>query len=351
MYSRAWSQEDPDARLLPAAPTVGGCHRADGDGRGAGSPRFRVSMATIVNNEGRWMPEWVLFHRLLGFDHFYVYDDSSTDDTRDVVRALAELGWATLHTDVSSLQRELNIRVPAHVLFTPQFVIVQHAARTYAHETEWLAFFDVDEFVLPTSAETWCVGTYLAGRPARQGVLRLQGALFLPNATEHRQLPRSRLLVDTASKMVPTGQLEREDRVPLLKNFARPGAIANIDHSGIHAMKPDQAHTVRLLQDKDGLIFAHFRYRTMFDFAVKKLKTYAGHANKAAVWKRLTTALDYYLEAGVKLGLRHPIHRYQPAVRGFYATFLAWYAQPPPRPPLAIPAAFGRAEVARAGTI
>ncbi|KAJ1639640.1 hypothetical protein T492DRAFT_899099 [Pavlovales sp. CCMP2436] len=235
-------------------------------------------MATIVNNEGRWMPEWVLFHRLLGFDHFY-------------------LGWATLHASVPSLQRDLNIRVPAHVYFTPQFVIVQHAARTYAHETEWLAFFDIDVFVLPKSAETWCVGAYLAGRPKGQGVLRLQGNLFLPNATDHRKLPRSRLLIDTAKFLVPLGKNKE-------------------------------------------------RCRTMADFEVKKHKTYAGHVGKARVFERLTAALNGYLKQDVEIHPSHPIHRYQPAVRGFYATFQAWYEHPPPRPQLAIPAAFGRAEIA-----
>ncbi|KAJ1616165.1 hypothetical protein T492DRAFT_896040 [Pavlovales sp. CCMP2436] len=302
-------------------------------------------MATIVNNEGRWMPEWVLFHRLLGFDHFYVYDDSSVDDTRDVVCAFGELGWATLHASVPSLQRDLNIRVPAHVHFTPQFVIVQHAARTYAHETEWLAFFDVDEFVLPKSAETWCVGAYLAGRPKGQGVLRLQGNLFLPNTTDHRKLPRSRLLIDTAKFLVPLGKNKERYRGPLRKNFARPVAIANIDHHNIHSMRPDPAHIV-VLKDKNELSFAHFRYRTMADFEVKKHKTYAGHVGKARVFERLTAALNGYLKQGVEIHPSHPIHRYQPAVRGFYATFQAWYEHPPPRPQLAIPAAFGRAEIA-----
>mmetsp|Transcript_4147 Transcript_4147/g.10070 ORF Transcript_4147/g.10070 Transcript_4147/m.10070 type:complete len:154 (+) Transcript_4147:670-1131(+) len=146
--------------------------------------------------------------------------------------------------------------------------------------------------------------------------------------------------------MLPIGKLEHKDRVPLHKNFARPVAIANIDHSGIHAMRPDPAHTIRLLKDKDELIFAHFRYRTMSDFEAKKHKPYTGHVNKAEVFARLTAALDEYLKQGIEIRPSHPIHRYQPTVRGFYATFQAWYVHPPPRPPLAIPAAFGRAEVA-----
>lgn len=325
---------------LPSIP-IGRCH-APAPERGArGLPKHRVAMATIVNNEGRWIPEWIIFHRLLGIDHFYLYDDKSTDDTRDVVRAFDGLGWATLHADIDSIQRTLNIVVPDHVRFTPQFVIVQHAARMYAQDTEWLALFDVDEFLLPRAAAWSCVGDGLSHIENGVGVLRLQGTLFLPNATDSRPLPPSRLLIDNARTFVPLSALHGEDRVPLHKNFARPPAIANFDHHGIHNMQANGMKTH--LAKRQQLFFAHFRYRTMSDFAEKKRKAYAGHANKAEVWSRLTRALVAYSRVGVTMPDKHPLNRYKYAVRHFHTVFRKWYARPTPRPPLEIPAMFGRA--------
>jgi len=324
---------------------VGRCHESATERRA----KHRVAMATIVNNEGRWLPEWIMFHRLLGVDHFYIYDDKSTDDTRDVVRAFAELGWATLYDDVVALQREFAIDVPAHVRFTPQFVIVQHVARAHAQDTEWLALFDVDEFLLPRTSAWLCIGDALIRSHAKCGVLRLRGTLFLPNTTETRPLPPSRLLIDTASFFVPVASLHDKDRVPLHKNFARPEAIARIDHGGIHNMRPSGGYTLHIAKPT-ALFFAHFRYRTLSDFAAKKRKAYAGHADKSAVWERLTLALLDYKRAGVALPATHPLRRYKRPMRQFYASFRAWYAQPSPRPQLDVPLAFGQVRPTAAPT-
>lgn len=327
-------QLDGDGTLPP----VGRCHAVETE-RG-GLPKHRVAMAAIVNNEGRWIGEWILFHRLLGIDHFYVYDDSSTDYTREVVRAFGELGWTTLHEDVQSLKSAAKIEVPEHVRFTPQYIAVQHAARTYARETEWLALFDVDEFILPRTAEWSCISDGLSAVRTSAGVLRVQGTLFLPNTTDSRPLPPARLLLDTAHTFVPSAKLQAGDRVPLHKNFARPAAIAHIDHNGIHNMHARRSHKLHLLKPQQ-LFFAHFRYRTMSDFALKKRKAYAGHANKGEVWSRLTAALAAYTRVAAPISAEHPLKRYVPAVRSGYEAFRAWYARPAPRPLLVLPDVFG----------
>lgn len=44
-----------------------------------------LSLATVVQNEARWLPEWLEYHALQGCDHFLLYDDGSTDSIHAVV--------------------------------------------------------------------------------------------------------------------------------------------------------------------------------------------------------------------------------------------------------------------------
>lgn len=279
-------------------------------------PRYRLSMATLVNDEGRWLAEWILYHRIVGFDHFYMYDDSSTDNTLAVLEHFQTSGIVTIHRDMERVEREMSIEVPSRVRFIPQYVMVQHAARVHGSETEWLAFFDVDEFLMPR--QTWCLGAMLDAAKPKQGVLRLTGHLFLPDEHDHAPLAPHRLLVDTAKRFVPDRLLAGPDRVPLHKNLARPSAIAHWDHQGIHQMKAKPPFTEHLVKKAD-VSFAHFRYRTLADFERKKHKKFRGHTGKAEVLRRLESQLQVYLRSAVDVGEGHPFHRYLPALRAQYA--------------------------------
>jgi hypothetical protein len=315
--------------------------------RPAGAPRHRVAIAAVINNEGRWLAEWIMYHRLVGVDHFYLYDDASTDDTRAVVRDFARLGWATLHESVDEAQRGAGIEVPEHIRFTPQFVVVQHAARTYASEVEWLGLFDPDEFLFATSAQWPCVGDRLRQLGNRVGVLRVAGALVLPPSLGSSRaspggLSPSTLLLDSSRNAVPTTLLERGDRQPLHKSFARPRAIASADHGGIHNIIASHASGMRQVEELDPPSYAHFRVRTAHDLSLKQQKSYAGHAAKPQVWSRLRSALDAYLAASVALPADHPLLAHQQSVRRFHRIYLAWRTRPEPRLPLPVPLEFGR---------
>ncbi|GMO23401.1 MAG: hypothetical protein Ta2B_02600 [Termitinemataceae bacterium] len=41
-----------------------------------------LSIVAIVKNEASYIKEWIEYHRLVGVDRFYIYDDNSTDNLR-----------------------------------------------------------------------------------------------------------------------------------------------------------------------------------------------------------------------------------------------------------------------------
>jgi hypothetical protein len=86
------------------------------------------SVVAIVRDEGPYLPEWVAFHRLQGFDRFLIYDNGSSDDGE-----IAD----SLGCEVLSWPGEVQ-QLPAYY---------DALGRLEGHE--WAAFIDVDEYL-------WC---------------------------------------------------------------------------------------------------------------------------------------------------------------------------------------------------
>ncbi|WP_413711337.1 glycosyltransferase family 92 protein [Rhizobium sp. Rhizsp82] len=111
--------------------------------------RHGVAIVSTVKNEGRYISDWVKFHLAVGVRHFHIYDDGSSDDTRDVLRALLTPDQLTLipwiaRMEDSALHKKLNGQVLAFA----------HAVLNFGSNYRWMAFIDVDEFLLPKTGKT-----------------------------------------------------------------------------------------------------------------------------------------------------------------------------------------------------
>ena len=111
--------------------------------------RSGVAITSVVKNEGSYIGEWVRFHKAVGVRHFIIYDDGSTDETVEVLRnvlgkdELTLLPWAGRMVD-TSIENMLNNQVLAFA----------HAILNFGGLYRWMAFIDVDEFLLPKSERT-----------------------------------------------------------------------------------------------------------------------------------------------------------------------------------------------------
>lgn len=102
-------------------------------------PPYKLALCTIIHDEGPYILEWVLYHWLVGFQHFWLYDNDSTDDTRTVLAPLVARGLVTV------------IRWPRKEDHYPTQLAQMDNCFNHsgpAAQTRWLACFDVDEFVV-----------------------------------------------------------------------------------------------------------------------------------------------------------------------------------------------------------
>lgn len=99
----------------------------------ASKPRYRLAICTRVKNEGRFLPEFVAHHVLLGFEHVYLYDNNSTDEPEKVLAPFLERQLVTI------------VRWP-EVPAAPS--CYRHFFETFEGSAEWVGFFDADEFLV-----------------------------------------------------------------------------------------------------------------------------------------------------------------------------------------------------------
>ena len=116
---------------------------------------YNITMATVVQDEARWLTEWIEYHLLdvVGFEHFYIYDDSSSDNIEETLAPYISGGFATLQsistlgqlpqtieTDKALCLRKRNAkylkldssgRCIRTIQFGQQVAMVRHALRTY----------------------------------------------------------------------------------------------------------------------------------------------------------------------------------------------------------------------------
>jgi hypothetical protein len=99
---------------------------------------FNLVACAIVKNEADNLAEWIEYHRLIGIEHFYIFDNNSRDSIRPILEKYINYGVVTL-LDWPFVPGQL----PAY----------NYAAKVFGHTTNWMAFIDLDEFIFLPSGK------------------------------------------------------------------------------------------------------------------------------------------------------------------------------------------------------
>jgi hypothetical protein len=95
-------------------------------------PTFELAVCAIFRDEASYLAEWVTFHRLQGVEHFWLYNNLSTDDWRSSLAP--EIGSGLV--SVTPWPREPG-----------QSSAYADCLRRHRTEAQWIAFIDIDEFL------------------------------------------------------------------------------------------------------------------------------------------------------------------------------------------------------------
>ena len=96
----------------------------------------RVSLCLIFKNEAPFLKEWLDYHLCIGVDHFYLYNNNSDDNYREVLEKYIKNGFVTL------------IDFPYQAA---QFKAYKDCYTRFRNDSNWICFLDADEFICPIS--------------------------------------------------------------------------------------------------------------------------------------------------------------------------------------------------------
>lgn len=112
----------------------------------AAKSQYNISVAAIFQNEGRFLKEWIEYYKLLGVEHFYLYNNLSDDNYQEVLSPYIQNGDVELiewDYAASNLAEWDLIQINSY----------RDAVTRSKDTTKWLLVIDIDEFVVPIKAK------------------------------------------------------------------------------------------------------------------------------------------------------------------------------------------------------
>lgn len=103
------------------------------------TPPYYLAVCSIAKNEGSYYDEWIEWHKNLGVEKFYIYDNESSDNTKQVLAPYIESGLVE-YTFLPGTKQQL----PAY----------DDCMEKHRFDARWIAIIDLDEFIVPMKDKT-----------------------------------------------------------------------------------------------------------------------------------------------------------------------------------------------------
>lgn len=97
--------------------------------------KVTLSICAIMKDEGQYLLEWLEFHKIVGVQRFFLYENGDGSDVAEILQSYLDTGEVVLHDWPAS---------------PGQLSAYEHCLQIYSATSEWIAFIDLDEFLFPT---------------------------------------------------------------------------------------------------------------------------------------------------------------------------------------------------------
>ncbi len=101
--------------------------------------KYELSICAIFKNEARYLKEWIEYHKIVGIEHFYLYNNNSSDNYEEILKPYINEGVVTL------------IQFPGNQI---QMEAYRDCLSNRQNESHWIALIDIDEFIVPKFEDT-----------------------------------------------------------------------------------------------------------------------------------------------------------------------------------------------------
>lgn len=174
-----------------------------------------LAIACVAKNEGPYLKEWIEYHRIVGVDRFYFYDNESDDDTREILDPYIRDGIVIYHF------------LPNHKVTKkrPQIHAYNDAIFKYRERTRWMAIIDIDEFIVPVEKNT--IPEFLADYEKYPGVV-INWVCFDSNGYEKKPTEHGGLLTANYTRVRKNHNNNSGYKDTTVKSIVNPKVVASI---------------------------------------------------------------------------------------------------------------------------
>lgn len=123
--------------------------------------KYNVTVCAIFKNEATYLKEWIEYHLIVGIDHFYLYNNNSSDNYLEVLKPYIEKGIITL---IDWPYDQAQLKAYADCIDNNR------------KDTKWIGFIDIDEFIVPNKEDN--VYVFLRKFEKNRPVVKLYWKLF-----------------------------------------------------------------------------------------------------------------------------------------------------------------------------
>src|SRR5207248_3225982 len=99
--------------------------------------KYKVSICAMYKNEAQYLSEWIEYHRMIGIEHFYLYNNNSNDHHLSVLEPYLQNNLVTYH----NYPMEFTNATPYDHCKDSNYPY-NHCIRQYSLESQYLAFID-----------------------------------------------------------------------------------------------------------------------------------------------------------------------------------------------------------------
>ncbi len=105
--------------------------------------KYDLTVCAVFQDEDFYLKEWLEFHQIVGVQHFYLYNNLSSDRSLEILKPYVESGIVDL------IDWPVETTCERDYLDNLQLPVYNHALKIAQNTSRWIAFIDLDEFLFP----------------------------------------------------------------------------------------------------------------------------------------------------------------------------------------------------------
>ena len=125
----------------------------------------KLAIVAIAKNESDYIREWVAYHKVIGVERIYLYDNDSTDGTKEEIQDFIDNGFVVYNV-IHGQCRQMDA--------------YNDALQTFGSKCIYMAYIDCDEFLTPVDKDIKigeCLDKFFSSYP-QAGALAVNWCMF-----------------------------------------------------------------------------------------------------------------------------------------------------------------------------